>query len=220
MKLDKLIYEVIEGVSAISDDRYLDERLIEHKISTARADLIKKHLAQKPGFSTQGLEQDFPFELESVSRSIYPGITIPCMILRSVEKVPDLISNKTLVNWWRVRTIDILRNTIEIIEPHRAPFIHFEFPVLYAFLDQDNHVFILAPENSQELKRAILTGVFELPEEVEDPLEDYPSKASDWAVILPDIIKAILMKPSEDPLNNSEPDYERRVQSNRKERRS
>jgi hypothetical protein len=209
MELDKLVYEVIEDVSAISDDRYLDERLIIHKINSARADLVRKMMNSKPGYPTQGLEQDFPLVLESVTRSIFPGLTIPCNILRSTQPIPDLISTRTLSEFYKVRTVDILKNTIEIIEPNRANFVVFEFPVVYAFVYNDDYLYLLAPEHNQELKRAILTGVFDDPTAVEDPLEDYPIKASDWALIKPLIVQDILNRPMEDPLNNSETDYAR-----------
>jgi hypothetical protein len=206
MELDKLIYEVKEQVSAISDDRYLDNRLVTFKISAARADLIRKMLARRPGYNTIGMEQEVQLDVQSVSRALIPGLTLDCKVLRSVEPIPKLIYEGSFTQYIKVRTADVLHNTIEVIDASRANFITFEFPVVYAFLDSGYYMYFLEPNNHQELKYAILTGVFEDPLEVDPELTDYPLKLNDWESIKPLIVNSILGTPPEDPLNNSEED--------------
>lgn len=206
MERSKLIYDIKEQVSAISDDRYLDDRLVEHLIGTARADLIRKMLAKKPGYTTLGMEQNVDIEVESASRSIFEGLDLECKVLRSKIPVPKLIYEGSLSSYFKVRTADILHNTIEIIDISRANFIHFEFPVVYALLDYKYYLYFILPKSHQELRYAVLSGIFEDPMEVDSELTDYPINASDWATIKPLIINSILNSPPEDPLNNSEED--------------
>lgn len=219
MEISKLIYDIKEQVSAISDDRYLDDRLVQQLINTARADLIRKMLAKRPGYTTLAMEQNVPLTLESVSRSIFPGLTIPCKVLRSTKPIPKLIYEGPLSDYYRVRSVDILHNTIEIINIARTNFITFEFPVVYTVLDYEYYLYFILPNNHQELRKAIVSGVFETPEDVAETngeeLIEYPLSASDWNTIKPLIIQQIMSRPMEDPLNNSEPDLN--VRSNPKQ---
>jgi hypothetical protein len=207
MELAKLIYDVKEGVSAISDDRFLDERYITHLINTSRADLVRKMLDKRPGYNTLGMEQNVDVTVASASRSIFGGLTLDCNVLRSTTPLPKLIYEGSLSNYFKVRTADLLNNTIEIIDISRANSIVFEFPVVYAVLDFEYYLYFLVPNNNQELKYAVLTGVFEDPLEVDPELTDYPLNQSEWASMKPRIVADILNRPSEDPLNNSEADY-------------
>jgi hypothetical protein len=206
MEKDKLIYDIKEQVSAISDDRHLDDRYVEHLIGTARADLYRKMLAKRPGYTTLGMEQNIDVTVESATRSIFSGLTLDCNVLRSTVPMPKLIYEGSLSSYFKVRTADILKNTIEIIDIARANFVVFEFPVVYAFLDYQYYLYFLVPFSEQELKYAVLTGVFEDPMEVDPELTNYPISASDWNTIKPLIINTIMSRPAEDPLNNSEPD--------------
>ena len=215
MDVSKLIYEIIEGVSAVSDDRFVDERLVMHKIGTARAEIYRKLMAKRPGYPTQGIEQDFALDVVPTTRSLHPGITLNCKILRSTVPVPKLIYEQELTNYYRIRTADIICNTIEVINPQRANSVVFEFPAVYSFLDSGYYAYFLVPKNEMSLSYAVLTGVFEDPYSVDPELTDYPIKASEWESIKPKIIAEILREPQEDPLNNSEPDYGKQQQQQR-----
>lgn len=207
MKLEKLIYDIRESLSAISDDRRIDDRYIEHLINVARADFIKKLLSSRPGYNVVNLEQNWHANVESVSRSIFPNLNIACQILRSTEPVPEMITSDIISQYFRVRTADILKNTIETIEYERANQLTFEFDVVYAFLDYEHYLYFVSKDNHQELKYAVVTAIFNDPDEIEDPLEEYPMPGYMWKIIKPDIVALLNSRPIEDPINNSEPDY-------------
>jgi len=209
MELQKLIYDVRENLSIISDDRRIDDRYIEHLISVARADFIKKLLSTRPGYNTINLEQHFHVNVESTSRSIFPNLDISCSILRSTEPVPEMITTDITSQHYIVRTADILKNTIEVIEYERANQLTFEFDVVYAFLDYKNYLYFISKNNHQELKYAVITGIFSDPFDVDDALTDYPLPSFMWNSIRPGIVALLNSRPIEDPINNSEPDYAR-----------
>lgn len=207
MKLEKLIYDIREMLSVISDDRRIDDRYIEHLINIARADFIKKLLSSRPGYNTINLEQNWHANVESVSRSIFPNLTLECSILRSTVPIPEMISSDIISQFFRVRTADIIKNTIEVIEYERANNLTFEFDVVYAFLDYDKYLYFVSKDNHQELKYAVVSAIFNDPSDIEDPLEDYPMPAYMWNTIKPNIVALLNSRPIEDPINNSEPDY-------------
>lgn len=207
MNLDKLIYDVKENLSAISDDRRIDDRYIEHLINNGRADFIKKLLSSRPGYDAINLEQNWHANIESASRSIFPGLALGCNILRSTVPIPNLLDSDTLSRSFRVRTADILNDTIEVIPPERATVLTFEFPVVYAFLDYKHYLYLVSKQNHQELRYAVVTGIFEDPKAVDPTLTDYPLPEFMWKTIKDGIVQELLRRPAPDPLNNSEPDY-------------
>lgn len=207
MELAKLIYDIKESVSAISDDRHIDNRYIEHLINNGRADFIKKLLSSRPGYDAINLEQNFHANIESVSRSIFPGLELECKVLRSTLPVPTMLNSDVLSRSFRVRTADILHDTIEVITAERANVITFEFPVVYAFLDYNHYLYLISKNNHQELKYAVVTGIFEDPKDIDPDLTEYPLPEFMWKTIKDGIVQEILHRPHEDPINNSEPDY-------------
>lgn len=213
MNVDKIVYEVIEAVNAVSDDRHVDKRLVQHKIDSVRADVLRKQLSAKTHYSNQGVTQKVQIDLSSQDRSVLPSLPLGCKILKSVEPIPKLISENVLGNYFNVTSVDVLRNDIEMIDPERARTIHFEFPVVYAFLGTDYHVYVIAYNNEQALRTAVIEGIFESPFEVDPTLTEYPLKSSDWEAIKPIIVQQIINRPPDDPLNNSEPDYAQRQES-------
>tara|TARA_R110000744_G_scaffold31320_2_gene73687 strand:- start:3057 stop:3731 length:675 start_codon:yes stop_codon:yes gene_type:complete len=207
MDISKLIYDIREATSSISDDRRIDDRYILNTISVARAEYLRQLIARKPYYSVSGLTQTIPVVVETVSRSRSSNLPLQCTIMRSVEKIPKLIYEGTVGNWWNIRTVDILNRWLETIEPERSPHITFEFNVLYGFIDFDYYLYFLS-KDTKELEEVFITGVFENPLEVDPGLTEYPIKLDMWNKIMPFVIDRLLRKPKEDPVNNSEPDRE------------
>ena len=207
MELDKLVYDIKESISAISDDRYIDERYITHLINQGRADFIKRLLSKRPGYDPINLEQHYHANIISTTRSIFPNLTISCKILRSADPIPNLIDSDIMSRSFRVRTADILKDTIEVITPERANMLTFEFNVMYAFLDYKHYLYLLTKNNHQELKYAVISGIFEDPLAVDSTLTDYPLPEFMWPTVKNGIINQLISRPMEDPYNNSEPDY-------------
>lgn len=231
MKLDKIVYEVREALNAISDDRRVDTRYIAQVVSLYRADLIRKLLTRRTCITTLGMQQHIPMEVETVSRSIFPGLELPCVILRTTEKVPKLIYEGAGYKWYAVRTADVRKDTIETISWARVPYLTFEFNTVYSFLapgvaasdgsmpplfdstdELSNYYMYVISKDNFDLKYLIVSGIFENPLEADPDLEEFPLNASEWSAIKPNVINAIVNKPGEDPLNNSEPDDGRRLQ--------
>lgn len=206
MELLKLVADVRESISAISDDRRIDDRYIEHLINVGRADFIKKLLSSRPGYDTINLEQNYHAHIESASRSIFPGVDLSCSVLKSTAPIPSMITSDVLAQSFRVRTADILQDTIEAISAERANNITFEFTTTYAFLDYEHYLFLISKDNHQELKYAVVTGIFEDPKDVDPDLTDYPLSGFMWPSIKENIVAQLLRRPPEDPINNSEPD--------------
>jgi len=207
MELEKLIYDVRESLSTISDDRRIDDRYIEHLINVGRESFIKKLLSTRPSYNTINLEQNWHANIESVSKSIFPGVVMSCKVLRSTAPIPSMITSDVLAQQFRVRTADITMDTIEVISAERANKVTFEFNVVYAFLDYEHYLYFLSKDGHQELKYAVVTGIFNDPKDVEDPLTDYPISGFMWEPIKNNILALLNSRPIEDPINNSEPDY-------------
>lgn len=216
--LDKMVYEVREQLGALSDDRFIDRRYIVNAINIFRADLYRKLLSRKPYYSTVGIEQSVPISVTLVDKSLFPGLNLECSISRSKDSIPTLLHESVDNNWFRVRTIDVAKNTIEVIEPSRVTYLTFEFNTAYAFLDtgkvgvledeslSEGYFIYVVAKDRFEITNLMLTGIFEDPMEVNPDLKEYPIKAADWVTIFPNVIEYVKKKVADDPLNNSEAD--------------
>lgn len=217
MKKNELIYDVRERLNAISDDRNIDDRLIWYHIKNARAFLLRRLMSRDISFSAYGLNQDHYVKLEPASRSLISGITTDCKVLRSANKLPEFIYVNTYGAWLKVRTIDVLNNTVELIESARAPWVTFEFPIVYAFID-NGYLYVMAPKNDMSIEQVVITGVFKNPEEVDsdgdgvaDNPDDIPITSDVYMPLMDIVVKELMPRIAEDPVNNSEPDYGRTI---------
>ena len=206
MDIEKLIYDVREGINAISDDRFIDRRLIIHTVDTVRATYLRKLYARSVGITSLTSEQDYPVTLETVDRSLIPGLPLNCSILRSTEVIPTLLYPRALGHWFSVSTADVIAANIDIINHTQAQFATFEFPVTKAFMHADDHLYILQPDGGLDLQAVIVVGVFNVPLDVKPDLTIYPLGHDDWATIRQMVIDSLLNKPPEDVINNSEDD--------------
>lgn len=207
MNIDKLIFDVKERMAAMSDDRRLDKRYILHLIGVARSDYLRQLLSKRPGYNTISLEQNFELSITSVDRSMFTGLSLNCYVMKGSPTVPKLFNTSAMTPYYKIRTADRLKNTIEVIDYERVMHLTFEFDAVYAFMDTDESVYFIAKNNHQELKYAVVTGIFEDPMEVDPLLTEYPMPPDSWKYILPYVMEALTNRPSEDPINNSEPDY-------------
>ena len=206
MNKDKLVYRIREELGAISDDRYIDERLILDTVGIFRSDYLRKMISRKAGYSIDNAAQLVKFEVSTATRSLIPELHMDCTILRSTAEVPTLVNTSTIGPWYSVRTADIKLNTIEVIDYKRASYVTFEFPVVYSFIGPDKYLYFMQPGNHQELSWAVIHGVFDDPLEAEPDSEEYPLSDAMFAAILGDVLAYLRGRLPEDPINNSEPD--------------
>ena len=206
MDIEKLIYDVREGLNAISDDRFIDERLIVHTVDTVRATYLRKLYARSVGITSLTSEQSYPVSLETVDRSLIPGLPLNCNILRSVEVIPTLLYPRALGHWFSVSTADVIAANIDIINHTQAQFATFEFPVTKAFMHADDHLYLLQPDGGLDVQAVLVVGVFNVPLDVVPELTEYPLGHDDWAVIRQLVIDSLMNKPPKDVINNSEED--------------
>jgi hypothetical protein len=214
MNVDKIIYLVREQVGAISDDRWISDRLILEYVSMERAAFIRNLVSRKPYFNPTGLTQDVLVNVIAVSRSVMPACPMYCQIMRSTEKIPRLVYEGTLGNWYDVKPADVIGKPFEVIEPERAACVTFEFDVVYAFLNSDYYLYLMAKDNC-ELKCAVFTGIFQDPLEADPNLTEYPMNSDIWDSIFPAVVDKVFRRRKEDPVNNSEPDYNDRQEATR-----
>jgi hypothetical protein len=205
MNVDRIIYLVREKTGSISDDRWVSDRLILEYVGMARATFIRNLVSRKAYFNTTGLSQVYEVNVETVSRSVMPTCPMYCEIMRSTDKIPKLVYEGTLGNWYDVKPVDVIGKPFELIEPEKAACVTFEFNVVYTFLYSDYYLYFLSKDNL-ELKCAIVSGIFEDPLEVDPDLTDYPMNKDIWDGIFDDVVANVMKRIPEDPVNNSEPD--------------
>ena len=212
MDLSKLVYEVKESVSGMSDDRYLDDRYVTHLINVNRADILKKDTNRNPGKTMGESNQTISVDVTPVSSAIRDGVTLNCKVVRSVNPLPRTIYSSSLFQFLRIRPAGIKFTPIDYIEWQRVPYLTFEFPVIYAALDVNYYLYIFSPNNDEDIKYIAATGVFEEPDVVDpnilDDIKPYPMSSTLWAAVKPQVINYILQRMPGDPLNNEEPDVQ------------
>jgi hypothetical protein len=206
MNKEKMVYYIREAASANSDDRYIDERLILHATDIVRGEMLSKYLARRPGASASNYITNYEVKLEPVTRSRSTQLPLNCLVLRSTEKVPQLLNTETLGSWFEVEPVDILGFRFDKITEANAKHTTFEFNVPKAFISTDEYLYVLTPNNTLDLSTVMVIGVFSFPSEVNPDNEDYPLTPDLFSQMKPKIVAELLNKPMEDILNNSEKD--------------
>ena len=206
MDVLKLEYEIREKLPAISDDRYLDRRLILHTVDTVRAATLRNMLNNRTSTDLGGFYQDFNVKLVTVSRSIIPEVSLNCKVLRSENKLPALLNNRVIGDYYRIKSADMLHIHFNKISELRATTLNPLPGFVYVFVATDGYLYALSGDIDFSLEYLVLTGVFEVPLNVNPLLTDYPIKYGFWNDIKPLVLKELDPRRPEDPLNNDEPD--------------
>lgn len=213
MEKSKVVYDIREVLNAISDDRYISDRYILHLVGNARASVLRKMVGKKISFNPVGLQQNIRVPMSKKPKSLTNDLTVHCTVLSNTSKLPKLINYNTYGVWYKIRTIDPTMNTVEIIEPYRVSFLTWEFNVPYGFIDVDGEMYFLTKDNNQNVTDLILTGIFDDPLEADPDLTDYPMDSTVWDPVKKEVLKYLLNRPADDPLNNSEPNWAAQVKT-------
>lgn len=165
MRLDKLVYDIREGLKEYSDDSEFSNRYIEYLIGVNRSFYLKQELDKFGSKFNNSLLQTFCSPIERVSINEC-GIDLGCdKIYRTKLVIPELLQLTTRDALQRVASVDRLEKPFNIISRTQAPFAkHSLFnKSIKTFLHNDDRLYFITPEEGFLLQNVSITGVFEDP---------------------------------------------------------
>lgn len=227
-KVNELLYDIREAIHAFSDDSETDNRHLLYLYNVKRAKYLRQDLNNYQKTVDNSILQTICLGMEEVSINEC-SVDYSCgTILRSTQPVPRPIELHTKTAITKVKPIKRLAVPFNFISKDKATYIEeAPFPnALYAFLDNDNYIYVYSASDSYKLLECItVTGVFEDPTALseysdccgctasESPCysvddSEYPLQPHYIDVIREEIIKDTLrtLQVPEDKINNSEED--------------
>lgn len=208
MKLQELVYDVIQSTRDFSDNSFVQESYVEHMINTYRAKYLHQAYSNKPVLEPIN-RQSLALELELVNSSSAPGlIKTKRRILRTVEKIPKILQLGRKPGIHSIASIDRIElGEFELVDKRRAQYnVHSPFCGMMAYLDTDYRLYFVTNSEAQKfLKYITLDAVFEDPREAiyfeyQDELDselsldlvEYPIDMGLWSNIKSEITSEIL----------------------------
>lgn len=227
-KVNELLYDIREAIHAFSDDSELDNRYLLYLYNIKRAKYLRQDLNNYQKTVDNSVLQTICLGMEVVSINEC-SVDYSCgTILRSTQPVPTPIELHTKTALTKVKPIKRLSVPFNFISKDKAPYIEdAPYPnALYAFLDNDNYIYVYSASDSYKLLECItVTGVFEDPTSLEEYSDccgcsasqspcfsvddsEYPLQPHYIDVIREEIIRDTLrtLQVPEDKINNSEED--------------
>lgn len=227
-KVNELLYDIREAIHAFSDDSELDNRYLLYLYNIKRAKYLRQDLNNYQKTVDNSILQTLCLSMEVVSINEC-SVDYSCgTILRSTQPVPTPIELHTKTAITKVKPIKRLSVPFNFISKDKAPYIEdAPYPnALYAFLDNDNYIYVYSASDSYKLLECItVTGVFEDPTSLSEYSDccgctasqnpcysvddsEYPLQPHFIDVIREEIIKDTLrtLQVPEDKINNSEED--------------
>lgn len=169
MKIDKIIYDIREGVRQTVDDTEISDRYILHLININRSEQIRRLLNNLQRVTPVTVTQSFCIEMEEVSANSCGIFNGECdTILRSKEKLPNPLELHTKLAITSVRPASKLSKPLIFTSRERAFFTqHSPFKnTLTSYLDTDGYLYVIGKKITHKLIDCLtVTGIFE------DPLE-------------------------------------------------
>jgi len=226
MTLDKLIYDIREGVNQFSDDSELSDRYITYLIGVKRAKYLRQDLNNYQRSFDNSITQTLCIDLEEVSANEC-GIDFECdTILRTSKPIPNPLELHTKVALTSVKPTNRIAVGFNFITKKKASYMDgAKFQrAIYSFLDPDGYVYVISgPENNhfKLLECLTISGVFENPLELNDFVNccgcttaapcfdasttDYPLQPHYIDLIRTEIVKDLIVKLGipEDKANDS-----------------
>ncbi|AGO48963.1 virion structural protein [Cellulophaga phage phi14:2] len=165
MKLDKLVYDIREGLKEYSDDSEFSNRYIEYLIGINRSFYLKQELDKFGSSFNTSILQSFCSPIEKVNANEC-GITLGCdYIYRTSLAIPELLQLSTRDALYRVASVNRLSKPFDIIDRLRAPFANHSIfkKAIKVFLHNDDRLYFILPTDDTLLENVSITGVFEDP---------------------------------------------------------
>lgn len=165
-KINEITYSVREALREFSDDSELSDRYILYLYNIKRTKYLRQELNQYLRTVDSSIKQTYCDALEEVPLNRC-GIDFTCgVLLRTKHKVPQPIQLHTKTAITSVRSTDRISLPFNFISSERmaalegSPFSN----GIYAFLDDDDYIYVYSKNGSYNLLSCItITGVFENP---------------------------------------------------------
>tara|TARA_R110000772_G_scaffold54130_1_gene123502 strand:+ start:8843 stop:9529 length:687 start_codon:yes stop_codon:yes gene_type:complete len=226
MTLDKLIYDIREGVRQFSDDSELSDRYITYLLGIKRAKYLRQDLNNYQRSFDNSIIQTLCIDLEEVSVNEC-GIDYECdTILRTTVPVPKPLELHTKVALTSVKPTNRIAIAFNFITKKKATFLEgatFQSSI-YSFLDPNGYIYIVSGKDNNHFKLLeclTISGVFENPLDLRDfqdccgcttPLPCFDDSTTDYplqphfidlirAEIIQDVVQTLKMP--EDKSNDS-----------------
>ena len=165
-KTVELIYDVREGLSAYSDDSEYSNEYIVYLYGIKRAKYLRQDLNNYQRSRDNSILQTLCLGLEEVTVDEC-SIDLTCeKILRTKSPLPIPLELHSKVAITKVKPTNRIAIPFNFISKDKVPFLQgatFKNGI-YAFLDNDNYIYVVSPTDSYKLLECItITGVFEDP---------------------------------------------------------
>lgn len=224
MNLQKIIYDIREGVKAYTDDSNISDRYITYLYNIKRAKYLRQDLNDSRKTTDISIVQTFCLELEYVSMN-QCGLELECdRILRTKRPIPNPLELHTKVAITVVKPTNRISLPFNFVSKEKALYSkHSPYKnSIFAFLDTDKYIYVLSESNTVGMMESItISGVFEDPLELrsysaccgqvqtacyDDATTDYPLQAHLIDLIKFEIVNELLgkFKIPEDKNNNSD----------------
>lgn len=166
MNISKLIYDVREALKEYSDDTELSDSYIIYLYDIKRSKYLRQDINNSQRTIDISVLQSLCLELEEVNINEC-GVELGCeTIIRTKQAIPTPLQLHTKTALTRVSPADRISKPFNLISREKAVYAFgAPFPnSIYAFLHNDNHIYLTSKGNGLSLLECInVTGVFENP---------------------------------------------------------
>ncbi|MCK5788226.1 MAG: hypothetical protein KAH32_04480 [Chlamydiia bacterium] len=208
MKLQEMIYSIIQATRDFSDNSFVQEEYIKFMINTFRAKYLHQAYSNKPVLEPIN-RQTIILPMELVNSS-YDASVIKTKnrILRTVDTIPKILQLGRKPAIHSISSLDRIElGEFELVDKKRAQYnVYSPFCGVTGYLDTDYHIYFVTSVDEQKfLKNIVLDAVFERPEDVlylKYPdqtdsvsaldLEEYPVDMGMWTSIKAEITAEML----------------------------
>lgn len=166
MKLNKILYDVRESLKLYTDDGEISSRYITHLLNIKRSKYLRQDLNNYQHTTDLSTTQTLCLSLEVVSAN-QCGLTLECdTILRTKRPIPQPIELHVKTAITNVRPTNRIAIPFNFTTKEKAIYSKYSpyNNAIFAFLDNDKHIYLLSGMNTLNLLECItITGVFEDP---------------------------------------------------------
>jgi len=226
MTLDKLIYDVREGLNQYGDDSEISDLYIIYLFGIKRAKYLRQDLNNYQRTFDNSVTQTLCIDLEEVSANEC-GIDYECdTILRTTKRIPKPLELHTKVALSSVKPTNRIAVGFNFITKKRASYLGGATfsRAIYSFLDPDGYIYVVSgPDNNhfKLLECLTISGIFEEPLDLREFVDccgcataapcfdssttDYPLQPHFIDIIKQEIISDLVIKLRipEDKINDS-----------------